>query len=274
MMSKPNLTTLVIHSIIFFSTLLFTSCSSGIEVMSKQIDKAILIDGERSDWAGNLTQVDDGKAAFGFKNDEKSLYILFVTPDRASALKILMQGLTLWVKSEGGEELGIKYPMKPLPEDLREIRGAGNKKEQPELPNLVSALKRINDQIQVITKEDYPVYTSDASKGKYLRGSFGMNEGQFVIEMQIPLAGDDISQRLFATKPTNISLKFETGKFEMEGVRPGGGKGNDGGEGRPGGGGMGRNGGKGNHGETRPGGGERPNFEPLKYSFKVVLGRR
>ena len=100
-----------------------------------------------------------------------------------------------------------------------------------------------------------------------------MTEGQFVIEMQIPLAGDDISQRLFSKTPSNISLKFETGKFEMEGARPGGGMGGDGGEGRPGGGGMGRGGGKGNHGGTRPGGGERPNFEPLKYSFKVVLGR-
>lgn len=272
-MSKPNITALIFHSLIIFSTLLFTSCSSGIEVMSKQTDSHVQVNGERSDWAGNLTQVDDGKMAFGFKNDAQSLYILVVTPDRANAMKILMQGLTLWIKSEGGEELGIKYPMKPLTEDLREIRGAGNKKELPELPEFVTALKRINDQIQVITKDEYPLYTSEAGKGKYLRGSFGMNEGQFVIEMQIPLAGDDISQRLFSKTPSNISLKFETGKFEMEGVRPGGGMGGDGGEGRPGGGGMGRGGGKGNHSGTRPGGGERPNFEPLKYSFKVVLGR-
>ncbi len=260
--------------IVLTGVLTLTSCTTVQNVTSSPTNEAVVVDGMRNDWTGNLTQVDDGKVAFGFKNDAQSLYILLVTPDRSSALKILMQGLTLWINSESGEELGIKYPMKPLPEDLREIRGAGNKKEQPELPDLVSALKRINDQIQVITKDDYPVYTSDASKGKYLRGSFGMNEGQFVIEMQIPLTGDDISQRLFATKPSNVSLKFETGKFEMEGVRPKGGKGNEGGEGRPGGGGMGRNGGKGNHGGTRPGGGERPNLEPLKYSFKVVLGRR
>ncbi|GAB1443929.1 hypothetical protein MASR2M39_27740 [Ignavibacteriales bacterium] len=44
-----------------------------------------------------------------------------------------------------------------------------------------------------------------------------------MIELQIPLKGDDVSDRLFQSPSKTISLNFETSKFDMDGKRPGGG---------------------------------------------------
>jgi len=267
-MLKTNIFTFIFHAVLIFAAFVLTSCSSGIEVVSSHADSPIQINGERSDWVGNLIQSDDKKVAFGFRNDQQFLYLLVTTGDRATAMKMLLQGMTVKIKSDNGEELGIRYPMKPLPEDLREIRGNGNKDEQPGLEKFVHELKKVNDQIQVVTKDDYPVYTSGAAQGKSLKGSFGVNEGLFVIEMQIPLTGDEIAGRLFPLYPQNISINFTTGKADFQGFRPEGGAGKEGGNG-----GMGRGGGRGNRGGERPGGrgGERPDFKALDYSFKVKI---
>jgi hypothetical protein len=263
--------------IILAGALTLTSCTSVQNVTSSPTNEAVIVDGMRNDWMGRLTQIEDDNIAFGFKNDDKSLYILVVTANRQNIMKILNTGLTLWINSEGGEELGFRYPLKPLPEDLREIRGFGDaKKDQQQDPmDFISALKRINNQIQVITKDEYPIYTADASIGKYIKGNFNMSEGQFVIELQIPLKGDDVSDRLFQTSTKTLSLNFETGKFDMDGKRPGGGmdRDEDEGAGMPGGGG-GHGGGMGKgKGGNRPGGGDRPNMKQLKYGFKVELVR-
>ncbi len=263
--------------IILAGVFTLTSCTSVQNATSSPANEAVLVDGMRNDWMGRLTQIEDDNIAFGFKNDDKSLYILMVTANRQNIMKILNTGLTLWVNSEGGEELGFRYPLKPLPEDLREIRGFGDAKkdQQQDLMDFISALKRINNQIQVITKDEYPIYTADASIGKYIKGNFNMSEGQFVIELQIPLKGDDVSDRLFQSSTKTIFLNFETGKFEMDGKRPGGGMDRDEGEGggMPGGGG-GHGGGMGKgQGGNRPGGGDQPNMKQLKYSFKVELVR-
>lgn len=266
-MSKTIIFKSIFHAVVIIAAFMLTSCSSAIEVVSSHADSPVQINGDRSDWAGNLVQSDDKKVAFGFRNDQQSLYLLVTTADRATAMKMLLQGMTVKISSDKGEELVIRYPMKPLPDDLRAIRGNGNKDEQPGLENFVHELKKVNDQIQVVTKDDYPIYTS-AAQGKSLKGNFGMTDGLFVVEMQIPLSGDEIAGRLFPVYPQNISINFATGKSDFQGMRPEGGAGKEGGNG-----GMGRGGGRGNRGGERPGGrgGERPDFKALDYSFKVKI---
>ncbi|GJQ32881.1 MAG: hypothetical protein HBSAPP04_17200 [Ignavibacteriaceae bacterium] len=267
-MSKTNLFTFLFYAVIIIAAFFLVSCSSAVEVMSDRQEIPILINGDRSDWTGNLTQSDDRKTAFGFRNDSQFLYLLVTTPDRATAMKMLMQGLTVTINSGKGEKLDIKYPMKPLPEDLRDIRGMEKRDEQPDLDGFITALKKVNDQIQVVTKDDYPIYTAPAAGGKYLKGSFGMSSGNFVVELQIPLSGDEISGRLFPVFPEELLLNFKTGSIAFDGPRAEGG-----GKGQGGGGGMGRGGGRGGHGGgDRPGGGgARPDFKPVDLSFKVKM---
>ncbi len=103
--------------------------------------------------------------------------------------------------------------MEPLPEDLTEIHGNGKKYEQPNLESFMNKLKKFNDQIQVVTKDEYPIYTVQALRGKLLKGDYRMSSGQFVLGMQIPRTGDNISQRLFPVFPKGIAVKFESGSI-------------------------------------------------------------
>lgn len=268
-MSKTNLISFLFYTVIIIAAFFLVSCSSAIDVLSDRQETPILINGDRSDWTGNLAQSDDRKLAVGFRNDSQFLYILITTPDRATAMKMLMQGLAVSISSDQGEKLEIRYPMKPLPEDLRDIRGMEKRDEQPDLEGFITALKRVNDQIQVVTSEDYPIYTAPAAGGKYLKGSFGMSSGQFVVELQIPLSGDEISARLFPVQQQELLVNFKTGSIAFDGPRPEGG-----GKGQGGGGGMGR-GGRGGHGgaggERPGGGGARPDFKPVDQSFMVKI---
>lgn len=113
--------------------LMLSACSTGIEVVSERSETPVVVNGERSDWTGNLAQSDDRKMEFDFRNDSKFLYILGTTPDRANAMKMMLRGLTMSIRSNEGEEL---------------------------------------------------------------KGSLGMSAGLFVLELQIPLTGDEISQEL------------------------------------------------------------------------------
>lgn len=268
-MSKTYLFKFLFYALIIFAAPLLSSCSSVVEVVSDRQESPIIINGDRSDWTGNLAQSDDRKIAFGFRNDSQFLYLLVTTPDRATAMKMLLQGLTISISSGDGEKLDIKYPIKPLPEDLRDIRGMERKDEQPDLESFVQALKKVNDQIQVVTKEDYPIYTAAAAiGGKHPGGSFGMSSGQFVIELLVPLSGDEIANRLFPVYPNELFVNFKTGQISFDGPRPEGG-----GKGQGGGGGMGRGGGRGGRGGDRPGGGARPDFKPVDQSFRVKIAK-
>jgi hypothetical protein len=62
--------------IILAGSLTLTSCASVQNVTSSPTNEAVVVDGMRNDWMGRLTQIEDDNIAFGFKNDDKSLYIL------------------------------------------------------------------------------------------------------------------------------------------------------------------------------------------------------
>src|SRR5579863_10004437 len=62
---------------------------------------------------------------YAVSNDKENLYITVETGDPATQLKILRQGLTVWIDKTGGkeEETAINFPI-PNP----------NKEERPERP--------------------------------------------------------------------------------------------------------------------------------------------
>lgn len=74
----------------------------------------ITVDGSNKDWPSPYPEYDD-KAMLGYavSNDKDNLYITVETGDPATQLKIIRNGLTVWIdrKGEKGEETAINYPI-------------------------------------------------------------------------------------------------------------------------------------------------------------------
>jgi len=95
------------------------SCSSSKHTVKKLPPCAwqvipINVDGSNRDWPSPYPEYDD-KAMLGYavSNDKENLYITVETGDPATQLKILRQGLTVWIDKKGGKEetIGINYPI-------------------------------------------------------------------------------------------------------------------------------------------------------------------
>ena len=89
----------------------------------------IVIDGSNKDWPSPYPEY-DGKAALGYcvSNDENNLYVTVETGDLATQMKILRNGLTVWIDKTGKKEetTAINFP---LPADYEQRSGtAGNEK--------------------------------------------------------------------------------------------------------------------------------------------------
>jgi len=97
----------------------FFSCSSSKHSGSKRLPgiwqvQPITVDGNNKDWPSPYPEYDE-KAGLGYavSNDRENLYITVETGDPATQLKILSEGLTVWIdrKGEKGEETAINYPI-------------------------------------------------------------------------------------------------------------------------------------------------------------------
>ncbi len=95
------------------------SCSSTKKTTTKRLpgywqNQPITVDGYNNDWPSPYPNYDE-KAMIGYNvtNDKDNLYITMETGDLATQLKILTQGLTVWVDKGGGEDevMAINYPL-------------------------------------------------------------------------------------------------------------------------------------------------------------------
>ena len=96
-----------------------TSCNSSKHATAKKLPgiwqlEPIAVDGSNRDWPSPYPEYDD-KAMLGYSvsNDKDNLYVTVETGDPATQLKILREGLTLWIDKTGGEEqvTAINYPL-------------------------------------------------------------------------------------------------------------------------------------------------------------------
>ena len=113
-MQKIFLSTIITLFIIFA-----VSCSSSKHSTSKRLPglwqvQPINIDGSNKDWPSPYPEYDD-KAMLGYavSNDKDNLYITVETGDPATQLKILREGLTVWIdKTANKEEVtAINFPI-------------------------------------------------------------------------------------------------------------------------------------------------------------------
>jgi hypothetical protein len=113
------------------------SCNSSKHTKTKRLPGVwqatpITIDGSNKDWPSPYPEYDD-KAQLGYaiSNDKENLYITVETGDPATQLKILQEGLTVWIDKTGGkeEQTAINFPI-PNPnkeENTRRNRNSANK---------------------------------------------------------------------------------------------------------------------------------------------------
>jgi hypothetical protein len=127
---------------VFFTTLVFllttiviVSCNSSKHTRSKRLPgtwqaEPITVDGNNKDWPSPYPEYDD-KAMLGYavSNDKENLYITVETGDPATQLKILKNGLTVWIDRKGDKDevTAINFPIPARDENTT----AAAKKDRP-----------------------------------------------------------------------------------------------------------------------------------------------
>lgn len=116
--------------ILLISVSTIFSCSSSRHSKTKRLPgtwqaSAITIDGSDKDWPSPYPEYDD-KAQVGYavSNDKENIYITVETGDPATQLKILREGLTVWIDRTAGKEevTAINYPIPVAQTEQQEPR--------------------------------------------------------------------------------------------------------------------------------------------------------
>ena len=206
-------------SSLVFSTLgllIITSCSSSIETISTFNDNQIVVDGSYKDWGRSINYVKDDNIAFGFKNDKNNLYMAIVTADRSKIMKVLSGGLTVWISSDQ-DKIGIEFPLKLDPGELQEIKPMQNNSVAPfERGDRIKALIQKNNQLQVIDKNNQLLYTGSANLGPDFVCKLNYDSNQLADEIKIPIANNEITQKVFSKDLRKINVSFVTGEIERK----------------------------------------------------------
>ena len=206
----------------------------------------ITVDGSNKDWPAPYPEYDE-KAQLGYavSNDKENLYITVETGDPATQLKILREGLTVWIdkKGEKGEETAINYPI-PMNKDGKEPRaprqkaegegqqGLGSDRQQKQRMDLEDKVRAALDEAKEFSLQgfkscnlQYPVMELD-SCGIVVR--IGLDaDNELVWEAKVPLKTFYFKPQLTrADKGKAISVCFETtGMKRPPGQQGGGGHG-------------------------------------------------
>src|SRR2546428_565009 len=108
-----------LYSALLVAGMGFGSCHSSKHSVPKRLPgtwqaQAITIDGDSKDWPAPYPEY-DSKASLGYaiSNDKENLYITVQTGDQATQMKILRNGLTVWIDKTGEHEtkMAINYPL-------------------------------------------------------------------------------------------------------------------------------------------------------------------
>jgi hypothetical protein len=274
------------------------SCSSSKHTVKRMTPGAwqaqpINIDGSNKDWPSPYPEYDD-KAMLGYavSNDKDNIYITVETGDPATQLKILREGLTVWIDKTGNKDevMAINYPI-PMPpvkkdnnsQDANRAQPAhmqqGQNSSQPDkrrmdledkVRRLMSEAKEYSLQGFKSCNLQYPIPEND-SCGIVVR--LGLDaDNEMVWEAVIPFKTFyNKAQITRADRGRAISVCFETTGEKKPAGQPAGNRGSSGGGMRPslgigGMGGMGMRMGGGHGGGNR--GGQTPADNMMESLYK------
>ena len=275
----------VFNTIIFLiAVLTIFSCSSSRHSKTKRLPgiwqaSPITIDGSDKDWPSPYPEYDD-KAMLGYavSNDKENIYVTVETGDPATQLKILREGLTVWIDRAAGKEevTAINYPIPTAQTEQHQPRhrssntGEGQQglgtdrqlKQRMDLEDKVRAA--LNDAKEYSLQGfkscnlQFPIMEMDTCGIVVRIGLDSTNE--LIWEAKIPFKSFYFKSKVTrADKGKPISLCFETVAMKRPPGQGGGGNNGNGGSGfRPsvgfGGMGMGMGMGMGGGGMRRGGG--------------------
>jgi len=104
----------------------------------------VTADGANSDWPAPYPFYDEkAKIGYAVSNDRDNLYITMQTGDQQTVMKILRNGLTVWIDTSGKKDMhtSITYPVENPNGGMRMSRGNGQ--EQPDRPAAEEMHRRI-----------------------------------------------------------------------------------------------------------------------------------
>ncbi|MCH7783328.1 hypothetical protein IID62_09715, partial [candidate division KSB1 bacterium] len=101
----------LLYSIALTMLLVIYGCNMK-EVSSNWDERAVIVDGDDTDWANVKRQVFEKPAVtVGIRNDEENLYLLIGFKDQSLIRLFQLNGMTLWVDMNGKKkkDIGLRY---------------------------------------------------------------------------------------------------------------------------------------------------------------------
>lgn len=207
-----------IYVIVF--ALFITGCGSSESFVSTWPDEAIQIDGSRQDWQGNLKNFPEGNYSVGFKNDNKYLYLCFITADRGKIQSIMRSGLNVAFESQTDERKNykIQFPVigpdsqrGPQGEFIPGQPGRGNMEPPVNKEGVGAPLQGMLDkQIQFnLIEKDY-VNPLPFKNKENIEIKMSLEKEILIYELKVPLETAKSSFPIGAMPGDKIKIKFET----------------------------------------------------------------
>jgi hypothetical protein len=238
--------------------LLISGCSSSEQMISTRPEKAVKIDGDSHDWEGSLQSFPKEKYSVGFKNDDKYLYLCFITSDRERINKIVSSGLKVTFNSDTDErrDYTITFPVMSLnamgqngmpggegkpgegmqkpPEGMQTPPEGMEKPAEGTMqrPNGKMPIGKQGSQLQDMLDKQLSFnliekdYTNSLSlkNNENIELKMGATNDFLVYEMKIPLLSAKSSFPIGALPGEKVTIKFTTAEMKMpgKGGKPGG----------------------------------------------------
>ena len=131
-----------------FGLFLISSCSQPPLYQSLWQGTPVTVDGDASEWQRPLAYYDaDSKLSFTVSNDSTKLYLIVEAYDEAAQMKIVREGLQIWIDTSGGKgkDIGILYPVAAMSgnapkgtDNQSSGAGTGNYGSQPDYDRIAA----------------------------------------------------------------------------------------------------------------------------------------
>lgn len=231
------------------SVFVIAGCGSAEKLVSTWRAEQIQIDGKNQDWQGSLQSFPKEQYSVGFKNDDKFLYICFITSDREKINRIMSAGLNVVFNSPQNDkrDYTITFPvvspgsMQGAPNGQQGERGQMQKPPEgmqapgertPKGGNNTMLLQILDRQINFNLIEKDFTNSISLKNNENIELKMGLDKDLLVYEMKIPLENTKSSFPIWALPGEKINVTIETVQMKqaMKGMPEGGRGGMQGGD--------------------------------------------